>query len=107
VIFSQVAGINKIIFLPLVLVWYLFNSWRSSPRWQESTRSSSYPCFWSGTCSTAGDLLPSDRDQQDYLSAPGSGLVPVQQLVIFFQVAGINKTIFLPLLVVWYLFNLD
>jgi hypothetical protein len=27
VIFPQVAGINKIIFLLLVLVWYLFNSW--------------------------------------------------------------------------------
>jgi hypothetical protein len=44
-------------------------------------------------------------DQQDHLPAPVPGLVPVQQLVIFVKVAGINKIIFLPLLLVWYLFN--
>jgi hypothetical protein len=44
-------------------------------------------------------------DQQDHLPVPGAGLVPFQQLVIFSQVAGISKIIFLPLLLVWYLFN--
>jgi hypothetical protein len=44
-------------------------------------------------------------DQQDHLPAPGSCLVPLQKLVIFSQVAWINKIIFLPMVLVWYLFN--